>query len=69
MAPGLGGPGGQVGLGRLELEDDRDEPLGQSVVDVAGQALSLGQAAALALGQGQAQVAEDLGYMTSSSEK
>jgi hypothetical protein len=27
-----------VGLGRLELEDDADEALGQGVVDVAGQA-------------------------------
>jgi hypothetical protein len=53
VAPGLVGSGGQLGLGRLELEDDADEPLGQGVVDVAGQPLALGQAAALPLGRGQ----------------
>jgi len=30
-------------LGRLELQDDADEALGESVVDVAGQALALGR--------------------------
>jgi hypothetical protein len=40
----------QLGLGRLELEDDADEALGQGVVDVAGQALALGQPATVALG-------------------
>jgi hypothetical protein len=50
VAAGLGGPVGQLGLGRLELEDDADKGLGQGVVDVAGQALALGQPAALPLG-------------------
>ncbi len=53
VAAGLGGPVGQLGLGRLELEDDADEALGQGVVDVAGQPLALGQPAALPLGRRQ----------------
>jgi hypothetical protein len=53
VAAGLGGVGGQVGLGRLELEDDADEALGEGVVDVAGQPLALGQAAGVVLGRGQ----------------
>jgi hypothetical protein len=37
VAAGLGGVVRQLGLGRLELEDDADEALGQGVVDAAGQ--------------------------------
>jgi hypothetical protein len=52
VAAGRFGPVRQLGLGRLELQHDAHEPLGQGVVDVAGQPLTLGQAAALPLGRG-----------------
>jgi hypothetical protein len=53
VAAGRVGAFRQLGLGRLELQHDADEALGQGVVDVAGQALALGQPAALPLGRGQ----------------
>jgi hypothetical protein len=53
VAAGRLGAVRQLGLGRLELEDDADEALGQGVVEVAGQALALGQPAPLPLGRGQ----------------
>jgi len=53
VAAGRAGALGQLGLGRLQLEDDADEALGQGVVDVAGQPLALGEAPAGPLGLGE----------------
>jgi hypothetical protein len=46
-------PEGQGLLGRLQQQDHAGEPLGEGVVEVAGQPLALGQRPGLAFGGGQ----------------
>jgi hypothetical protein len=53
VPPGRVGAGRQLALGGLQLQHDADEALRQGVVDVAGEALALGQPPRLPLRGGQ----------------